>query len=79
MLTPNAHPSTSAFEVGEYAIVPSAEYPTYPCYEYDGSGWEVLIMRRQGATAVVKFTRARTASGRPYMDAHLQVGVLRSP
>ena len=78
MLAPQPHPPTVAFAPGDHVIVPSHVYPSYACWEYDGAGWEALILSRHDDSAVLRFTRARTGSGRPYVDVALQVGVLRS-
>ena len=77
-LLPIARPRTETFAVGDYVVVPRAVYPTYPCREYDGGGWEGLIMSRRGTVAVVKFTRATTANGRAYLDVPLDVSALQA-
>lgn len=53
-------------------IVPSANWPDYPCTEHNGTGWEVQIIRREKEWARCKFINARAEDGRPFENMWLR-------
>ena len=64
-------PLTAGNVVGRRVLVPASVYPQYTCTERAGAGWECLVISATGVSAVVRFTHARTADGRPYADERL--------
>ena len=61
-------------------MIPRTIFPQDACREYDGAGWEGVIEQRRelDQSALVRFTRAHTSSGRPYELVRLQLAALRA-
>ena len=58
---------------GDPVIVNRDAWPTYPCLEHNGLGWEAQVRSATGTSAVVRFAHATTAAGRPYEDVRLPI------
>ena len=72
-------PISSPPSQGTTVIIPQRVWPKYNCSEHNGLGWEAVVRSSNSTSAVVRFTNAKTPSGRPYEDARLPLGYLHSP
>jgi hypothetical protein len=73
---PDLTPLTSLNACGRRVLVPARVWPSYPCDEHDGRGWEAIILRNTQRAATVRFLHATTPRGMPYEDAQLQLCAL---
>jgi hypothetical protein len=71
-------PLTPASCVGRRVLVPHSIYPTYPCDEFDGRGWEARIIAysKRDGYATATYLHACDARGLPYQDVLLALAVL---
>ena len=67
----------SKSDVGRRVLVPRCVYPSEPCDEHGGRGWEATVVRAVSGRMSVSFTVARDADGVRYRNAHLSVAVLQ--
>ena len=74
---PDPRPLTRANAVGRHVMVSRASYPLYDCAEFEGRGWRAVVIRLVVGGAAVEFLFARTALGRPYAPAELQLDALQ--
>ena len=72
---PQAAPELAPLEgepkVGDAVFVPREVWPSHACREHAGEGWAATVVATTKFTAVVRFTYARTADGRRYLDERL--------
>ena len=62
---------------GTRLLVPSDIWPTYPCDEHGGAGWEATVVSTTGLSAVVRFVHATSQSGPKYENVRLPLHSLR--
>ena len=62
---PDPRPLAPDNAVGRRVLVSASRWPQYTCREHGGTGWEATISSVTRATAVVRFSFATTADGRP--------------
>ena len=71
-------PSSSAQQlVGRHVCVPASLWPSYPCDELDGRGWEGVVEAFEPPFAVVSFSFAVDPQGLPYEAVKLRPSVLQ--
>ena len=73
----DATPLTPENALRRSVLVPAEVWPRYRCTEHGGAGWQATIISASRVTAVVRFTTARAADGRPYEDERLPLHLLR--
>jgi hypothetical protein len=73
---PDSTPLTPLNCCGRHVLVPAHVWPSYPCDEHDGRGWEAIVLRNTQRAATVRFLHATTSRGMPYEDAQLQLSAL---
>ena len=56
--------------------VRSNVWPNEKCNELQGAGWQVEVLSASSKSALVRFTTARTATGRPYKEVRLPLSAL---
>ena len=62
--------------VGRRVLVPRCLWPSYPCTEHGGDGWEGRITSFSSRGVVVAFAHASTAKGLSYEPVRLQLAAL---
>jgi hypothetical protein len=65
---PDPRPLAPDNAVGRRVLVSRARWPQYACHEHGGAGWEATVSSATRTTAVVRFSFATTADGRPYQN-----------
>ena len=76
---PLGPPLSSTPLPGTKVIIPRSVWPAYPCVEHGSQGWEAVVRSATSKTALLRFVRAATPSGRPYKDIRLPLDALRQP
>ena len=62
--------------IGTEVAVPSETWPDFDCREMGGRAWQATVVSSTGLTAVVRFTHAKSATGRAYADVRLPLAGL---
>ena len=75
----NWTPPSAPLQIGNIVLVDRHAWPSYPCHEQGGMGWEATVKETSSKSALVNFTHARTQNGRPYANIRLPVKWLLVP
>ena len=70
-------PLTPANAVGRRVLVPRSLWPTYPCNEHGGKGWEAKVLRVWRGWATLAFVYDVDCDGRPAANEELQLKHLK--